>query len=86
MVNGIGQQDRNGGIVMFDVPEETWKDMNVQQQMLFTTQNLVGFMASPAFMMFKGFRMQVKQNGIILPMHVPVALGKQPVGIRQLGG
>lgn len=85
MVNGTEQADRNVGIVQFDVPEENWKVMSVQQQMLFLTHNLIDFMAQPAFMVFQGFRMQVKQTGMILPMHVPLALGKQPMGVRLPG-
>lgn len=78
----LAAQQHNEGIVQFDVPEEVWKNMNPQQNMMFIMHNLLDFTGTPAFHMFTGFRMQVKQNGIIMPVHVPLAIGKQPVGPR----
>lgn len=78
----LSQQEQNAGIVQFDVQQEIWQQMNVQQNMLFIIHNLIDFTTTPAFDMFTGFRMQVKQGGLILPVHVPLAIGKQPVGQR----
>lgn len=41
------------------VPAPIWCGMAPQQQMLFVTQRLVEFMASPYFTTFEGFRIRI---------------------------
>lgn len=80
MNNKIPDLRSGNKVAVLRIDLRTWEGMNPQQQLLFTMQQMLGFMASPMFTDMEGVALHVCDPAFgIKPKIIAMQIGKEPV-------
>lgn len=69
--------DPNAGILTLDIDPRVWQSAPVQGRMMIIVHTLIDLMANPAFHMMEGLRIQIKEEGMLVPREIVCHLGKR---------